>query len=319
MLGDIMYKNKLKTILETSYYVYENSSHVKINKLEINNLIKNAHLEKQQHWLASNPFGILDLAVEDIINFLVLFDSIDYSFWGEPKWTITSEIGKIDGAFALMYALLNLRKNKGHLDFEQITFTEYNNVLKGNVEIPFLKERYNTLKQISKIINSKMNGNFYNFIKDISNDSELFELIINNFPSFKDTRTYRQKTIYFYKLAQLLTSDILHIRQIKEHIKVDYSHLVGCADYKIPQILRGLNILEYDEELSNLVDTKTEIKENSVYEIEIRANMIVAIKMINEELNHNISSIDVNDFIWSLSQDKSRNLQPYHLTRTMSY
>ena len=32
-----------------------------------------------------------------------------------------------------------------------------------------------------------------------------------------------------------VTSDILHIREKKEKIKVDCSHLVGCSDYKIPQ------------------------------------------------------------------------------------
>ena len=88
-----------------------------------------------------------------------------------------------------------------------------------------------------------MNGNFYEFIKDITIDMELFNIIIKYFPNFND-------------VAQLLTSDILHIREIKENIKVDYSNLVGCADYKIPQVMRGLGILEYGVELSELIDNK---------------------------------------------------------------
>ena len=59
-----------------------------------------------------------------------------------------------------------------------------------------------------------------------------------------------------YKLAQLLTSDILHIRELKENIKVDYSHLVGCADYKIPQVMRGLGILEYNRKLADIIDNR---------------------------------------------------------------
>ena len=101
-----------------------------------------------------------------------------------------------------------------------------------------------------------MNGNFYEFIKDITIDMELFNIIIKYFPNFNDERKYKEKTVYFYKLAQLLTSDILHIREIKENIKVDYSNLVGCADYKIPQVMRGLGILEYGVELSELIDNK---------------------------------------------------------------
>lgn len=164
-----------------------------------------------------------------------------------------------------------------------------------------------------------MNGNFYEYTKDITKDMDLLNLIIENFPSFGDTRTYNGKTIYFYKLAQLVVSDILHIRELKENIQVDYSHLVGCADYKIPQILRGLNILEYDLELAKLVDNLQELEENSIYEVEIRANLIVALKKIKEKLSTDLPLIDLNDIIWSLGQDKTKNFKPYHRTRIMSY
>jgi len=62
-------------------------------------------------------------------------------------------------------------------------------------------------------------------IKNINTDIELFDIIIDNFDSFRDDRLYKGKRVYFYKLAQLLTSDILHLRELKENAKVDYSHL----------------------------------------------------------------------------------------------
>ena len=150
-------------------------------------------------------------------------------------------------------------------------------------------------------------------------DTDLFEFVISNFPTFKDERNYDEKIIYFYKLAQLLTSDILHLRKELENITVDYSYLVGCSDYKIPQVLRGLGILEYNEELADIVDNQCEILENSKYEVEIRASMIVAINMINKKISGKISSIDINDMIWVMGQDKTRKLKPYNLTRTLNY
>ena len=295
-----MNNNKLEQVLDTCSYVYENSRHVKIDINKIKELAKdNRFNEKTAYWLSSNPYGILNLGVEDIINFLVIFESIDYSFWGEPKWTMKTDKVNTDGAIALMYALLRLREQKGNLNFERITFDEFSEALKGNVEIPLLEERYKVVLQVSKIINKKMQNNFYHYIKNITKDIVLFNTIINNFPSFADTRTYDNKTIYFYKLAQLLTSDILHIRSLKEGITVDYSNLVGCADYKIPQVLRSLGVLVYDKELSDLVDNKNELEENSIYEVEIRANMVVAINLIKKELNNKVSAIDINDTIWS--------------------
>lgn len=312
--------NKLENIITTCEYVTKQAKHVKINETAIAELINNWNQETPKHWLFNNPFGLLDLSIEEIVNFLILLGSIDCSFWGEPKWTITTEQGEeIDRAFALIYAFIKLQNKNNHLDFEQISKEEFEMALKGNVPIPLLEERYKVVREVSTIINEKMNGNFYEYTKNITNDRELFELIINNFPSFEDKRTYNKKTIYFYKLAQLVVSDILHIRELKENRKVDYSHLVGCADYKIPQSLRTLGILEYDEELASLVDNKIEIEENSIYEVEIRASMIIAINQIKKELKDTISAIDINDILWSLGQDKTKDFKPYHRTRTMSY
>lgn len=47
--------------------------------------------------------------------------------------------------------------------------------------------------------------------------------------------------------------------------------------------------------------------------------MIVAINLIKKELKDEVDAIDINDIIWSLSQDKTKKLLPYHLTRTLSY
>lgn len=311
--------NMLENILESSKYICNDLEFIKINKEAIRQFANNLKIEKNNHWLSNNYFGLLDLNIDEIINFLIIFDSIDCSFWGEPKWTIEYDNKKIDGAFALMCCLLRLREEKEHLNFEKITYKEFSNSLKGNIDIPLLKERYKTLQEVSSIINKKMNGNFFLYIKNIDSDIELFDVIIRCFPSFNDRREYNGKTIYFYKLAQLLTSDILNMRKIKEEKKIDCSHLVGCADYKIPQVLRNIGLTEYSEELSNLIDNKKILVENSKYEIEIRASMIVVINMIKEELNNKISAIEINDILWHLGQDKNINKKPYHRTRTMSY
>lgn len=314
-----MKNNMLEKILISSKYVNDNAKDVKINIKNIKELIKNYEFKNLKHWLVFNPGGILDLDVSEIVNFLIIFGSIDCCFWGNPKWTIKTKYGALDGAFALIYALLDLKKKKGHLDFTKISLDEFADVLKGNTEIPLLKERYQTLLSVSKVINDKMKGNFYEFIKDIYRDIDLFDVIINNFPTFRDERVYNGHTIYFYKLAQLITSDILHIRAIKENIKIDCSHLVGCADYKIPQVLRGLGILEYSDTLSNIVDNKVLIPEGSTYEVEIRAGVLVAIDLIKKELGNKVDAISINDFIWGLGQDKNIKFKPYHLTKTLSY
>lgn len=309
----------LDKIIKSCKYVANNSKSVKINETNLEKFIGKIKKVETEHWLAFSPYNLLDLPTETIINFLLVYEAIDFSFWGNPKWTIDTPTGKEDGSIALLYVILKYVREKNTTDFSNITKDEFREVLKGNVEIPLFEERYHIIRDVSRIVNENMNGNFYEFIKGITIDMELFNIIIKYFPNFKDERKYREKTIYFYKLAQLLTSDILHIRELKENIKVDYSHLVGCSDYKIPQVMRGLGILEYSDKLSNIIDNKKEIEVNSDYEIEIRANMLVAIDLIKKKLENKVCAIDINDYIWSQGRNKTIELKPYHLTRNTNY
>ena len=304
-------------IIKSNEFVIENAKYIKINNDAIKKFAENIKKVNIQNWLFNLPLNLLDENIDTIIEFLLYFEAIDFSFWGNPKWEIQTEKGKQDGSMALLYAMLKyIKENK---NFDNITKEKFGEYLKGNIEIPLFEERYNILKKINNVVKEKMNGSFYKAIYNLKTDEELFDFIINNFKDFEDIRTYNGKTIYFYKLAQLLTSDILHMREKKEDIKVDYSHLVGCSDYKIPQVLRALNLVSYNEELANLVDNKIEIKPNSEYEVEIRATVVYVINKIRELLGNKINAIDLNDYIWLMSKNKDLPKKPYHLTRNTNY
>lgn len=318
----LIYKNKNCNMLEkintSCNYVSTNSKYVLIDYKKLDEFIKTINYQKIKFWLSSNPYNLFDMGIGKIINFMLIFDSIDYCFWGQPKWTINTLEGEKDGSDALLYALLNYVKKLDRIDFSSVSFEEFSNILKGNVDIPFLQERYNTVVEICNVVNEKMNGDFYNYIKDINKDTELFNIIISNFKDFCDERKYDGKKIYFYKLAQLLTSDILHIKELINGTKVDYSNLVGCADYKIPQTLRTLGILKFNNELTEIIDNKHLISENSKYEVEIRANTITVINYINSKLK-NFCSIEINDYLFLISKSFKTIAKPYHLCRNKNY
>ena len=208
----------LKNITTSCEYVSSNSKHVSINLEKLNSLVKNINDIKMEHWLSSSPFELLDLPVETIINFLLIYEAIDFSFWGSPKWSIDTEYGNLDGSIALLYAILKYVKENNTTDFSTIEKDKFESILKGNIQIPLFEERFKIIKEVSQIVNEKMNGNFYKYIQKINSDYELFELIVKNFPNFKDERIYNGQTIYIYKLAQLLTSDILHIRSEERRV-----------------------------------------------------------------------------------------------------
>ena len=308
----------LDKIHDSCAYVMRNSKYVIINYEKLDEFIKKIEIKDLKHWLSSNPYNLFDMGIEKIVNFLLVFESIDFSFWGNPKWTIDANGDKKDGSDALLYLMINYVNNNNSTDFSNITFDEFRNIFLGNVDIPLLEERYNNIKKVSQIVNEKMNGNFYESIKSLTVDKDLFEYIITNFDCFIDERKYSGRKIYFYKLAQLLTSDILHMREVIENIHVDYSSIIGCADYKIPQTLRALGITEYFEALSRTIDGRKEIDVSSKYEVEIRASQIVVIDYIKSKIK-NINSIDINDYLFLYSKNVKQIAKPYHLCRNVNY
>ena len=79
-------KNILSKINSSVRYVSENSEYVKINYERLNKIIDKLDISKITYWLDSNPYGLLDLSCEEIINFLltfliILFYSIFFQFF----------------------------------------------------------------------------------------------------------------------------------------------------------------------------------------------------------------------------------------------
>ena len=78
----------LDKVLETCKFVVDNAKHVNINYDKVNELIDELLKFNNVHYLTKVSYPIYDMDTRDIVNFLLIYDSIDFSFWGEPKWTI---------------------------------------------------------------------------------------------------------------------------------------------------------------------------------------------------------------------------------------
>ena len=303
----------LDKISDSFNYISSNFKHININYEVIDKVVEEGNFDNLGCWLSSNPFGLMDMDLKDIINFLLIYHTVgDFCFWGEPKWEVKTDIGILDGSFAIMYLLLDKYKKKEDFNMSMLMFST---LLDGNVEIPLLKERHDFLVEMNHYLSRH---DFYEEIKDINKDTELLDYILDYFTYFKDESIYDGERVCFYKRAQLLISDILHVKELNG-IEVDYSNLLGCADYKIPQVMNSFGMIEYSEELDNMINNKVEISKDSIYENEIRAACLAVIDYIYNKLDKKVARMDINDYIWGLGQDKSKMTKLYHRTRTTCY
>lgn len=298
-------------------YVVKISTHVQINYDKLNEYISKIKVVKGDSWLNNIGFCLENLTKEQMINLLLIYHSIGFSYFGNPKWSVNYDSESYDGALGLLVAFVkSFEESYDMLDLD-LSYDDFKMFLAGNIQIPMLYERYQNIIEIANVVCENMNGSFYDYIKDIKDDVHIFDIIIDNFKSYGDKAVYKNKQIHFYKRAQLLVSDILHYLS-KYSNDINYSNLIGAADYKIPQVLRNLGILEYDDMLSYYVDNQKLIPRGSEAEVEIRASTLYVISEIASKLNNEYASFDINDTIWQEGQ-KNKDMKPYHRTRTTAY
>ncbi len=299
--------------IEQMKYVVNNSNFVTINNKQIDEFIKKVDdLTDYKHWLYEYKSMFTE---NEIILFVFLVESMNFCFWLEPifKYNNTK---KSEAMFNIW--LNKTLKDKRLLDLNYLKDLTYSDLISiFEIEEGNLKNRYNSLMHTVNVIHNK--ENFYNELFAIKSIDSLYEYIVNEFINFKDVSMYKGKEIYFYKRATLLINDLFELSDtIKNNIK-SIDACLGCADYVIPKGLRSLGILEYNAELSEIVDAEEFISKDSEYEVEIRANMLFALEILKQKLKNNgifINSVRLDNIIWQKSRGKEGK---NHKTNTIYY
>lgn len=322
--------NMTNTILSSVQYVVQNSKNVRINNKNLENFCDKIKSQKFTHWLEKSPCPIT-LPPKEYLNFLFVLDSISFCYWPTPTWGYTLKNNDyVNGAWALICILLKAIK-KGHPinDFQylnELSYKEFQKIFEtknGIISLP--EERYKILKHLSKNMLRLFNGNPLMLLRETKGDANIIiEKVITHFPYFADYSYYHSQKVFFYKKAQLLTADIYYLYKNTPDFAItkNLNNLTACADYKIPYVLRNLNILEYSKNLDEKIKSLIPIISESEEEIEIRANTIWAVELIKRNLiktNPDIMSFQVNDYLWLMSQQKDIFKIPYHRTVTTKY
>lgn len=314
----------------TTLKVIKKAKDVKINQEKIRELTKNwlkkgialPPWPKKFHLQTKNKIAMLD--------YLIILDSLNFCFWSERKkrWQIDYGRKKYNGYFALS---LNLKKffeenpKKANLNyFAIISFKEFILILQGGKNLLFLKKRW----QIVRVVSQKIFKKYGSSEKFVSSAKHKFSILISKIykelPYFVDIGRYGGKKIYFLKRAQILCSDIWGAFGGKGigHFE-DLDYLTAFADYKVPQILHQLGILEYSPSLEKKIKNKIIIPAGSKQEVEIRSATIWAVEYLTKELNllgKNFCPFQVDWILWNKSQSLNKlRIPPYHLTKTIYY
>jgi hypothetical protein len=314
----------------TCQHVYENSKFVKINSEKIKQFVKEkADLFTSVPSWTSCHFNPNDFDFESTLAFVFVVDGLNFCFWPyeriENKKKEDFEYGDL-----VSNTLHTLKTDPEFFTAERLmSLTEEELCLKifsGEKEFPLLNERVRSLRELGYFIKSNHNSLFTNFLKSCEFDCvKVVTGIIAGVSTFRDETIYKGRQIFIYKRAQILSADLFYMcRELhKPKTMTNAEALTMFADYRVPQILLDLGIMEYDQNLEKRILEKEEITPNSLEEIELRANTIISVEMIknaiNEEQGKKIYSLEVDYVLWNVGEERRKELKPHHRTLTIFY
>ncbi|MEW5996866.1 MAG: queuosine salvage family protein [Candidatus Micrarchaeota archaeon] len=327
-MGDYVSRNA-NPVLKSIAPVVERSVHVRIDWDRLKQFASRFMEGNIRHWVAASHVDLSGMGADEKLAFLFVFNSISFSYWGSPKWSVPLEGVPQRGTLYMLHCLRRaVAEGKPILNpdyLATIRREELAEILKGTPEIPLLDARNNILRQLGSVTATGWGGKFSNYLEAACGDAvDLLLVIEHALPSFWDEPCYGNDgvRVFFYKRAQLLVSDIHAVFNGEGYGDlVRTEKLTACADYILPMVLRHHGILVYSPVLADVVDNGVEVKNGSDEEIEIRANTVFAVELLKSELLGRfpgITSMQLNDYLW-LSRTRLPEGVKHHLTRTTAY
>jgi hypothetical protein len=204
--------------------------------------------------------------------------------------------------------------------------------------IPNMSKRAMLWKELGDGLIRDYQGSALQFIEAAKGDaSQMVKLIVTSFPGFRDEAYLYDRRMVFLKRAQILVGDINAALQLSLH---GIDRLTTFADYRVPQLLRHAQVLEYSSSLATNVDHKVELTSGSVEEISIRAATVVAVEELVHYLNQHCpieqsvneknvpvkqqqryTDVQVDWYLWQVGEQRHArgDLKPFHRVRTHFY
>uniref|UniRef100_A0A3P9Q210 Queuosine 5'-phosphate N-glycosylase/hydrolase n=1 Tax=Poecilia reticulata TaxID=8081 RepID=A0A3P9Q210_POERE len=285
-------------------------------------------------WKVANPLA-------PALNWVFVVDTMNFSFWpdnGAQQCEVTYKGITYTGFMTLCAAITRAMDEGVPITdpkyFSQMSVEELGKVLRSDNEtaMPMVQERHQVLTEGGRVL-LEHGGSFHSFISQAGNDAQkLVELIVEKIPSYRDEVTYEGRKISFNKRAQILVADFWAVTEARgEGYIINMDCLTMFADYRVPQALVYLGVLQYSDALMEALKNGELLPSGDRREVEIRGCSIWSVELIKERLHKMVQETDGNacsinsaiiDFyLWPFAKQHHKEMAhiPIHHTRCIYY
>ncbi|KAM5153145.1 queuosine 5'-phosphate N-glycosylase/hydrolase-like [Mantella aurantiaca] len=286
-----------------------------------------------------NPRG----SGEDAINWVFFADTLNFSFWAENqdrKYLVRYK-GKEYSGYWSFCAAINRALDEGipittPSYYSEITLEQLRYVFRSDTAVPItmIETRLEILHQTGKILMKDFGGSFLNCVKlSKKNAINLMQLVVENFPSYRDEGVFQGQKVAIYKRAQILVGDVWGVLEGKgDGCFNDIEKITMFADYRVPQALVHFGVLKYSDSLLQKLKEGWLFQNGDREEMEIRGCSIWAVELVCEHMKEllekskektkiEVNSILINNFLWDFARDNRKiiDVVPFHRVRCIYY
>lgn len=275
------------------------------------------------------------------INWVFFADTLNFSFWNndlDAQYEVTYKGEKYTGYLA-MCAAINRALDQGIPLTSPAFFTTLDvdglgQLLIGDdgIPIPLLQERAACLNEVGHVLEKNWSGSFSEMLQASKNSApDLLQLILDNFPCFRDGGSFEGTKVSFHKRAQILVADIWCLFEGSgEGRMAGIDGLTMFADYRVPQSLQHYGVFKYSDQLIDHLKAEKLLESGHRWEQEIRGCSIEAVERITAKVKEElakkgsdavVNSILVDQYLWGYRRQHNTEMGncPYHRVRSIYY
>uniref|UniRef100_A0A1B6C8Q7 Queuosine 5'-phosphate N-glycosylase/hydrolase n=1 Tax=Clastoptera arizonana TaxID=38151 RepID=A0A1B6C8Q7_9HEMI len=328
---------------ESGSLISKTSTNVFINKdgvLKLSEQIANKLLSEEALNFSYSSSDCHPKPSKDAIDWIFVVDTLNFCFWSDigKSWEVTWNDKVYTGYFALCAAINRALQEGIHVTnpkvYSQLSIKDLHHILRGDNEIlPLLmEERLNSLHEVGSILLNKYEGSFVNCVESCNKSAQnLLQLIVTEFPCFRDEATYKGQRVSFYKRAQILIGDLWSLFNGKAYGEFhDFETLTMFADYRVPQVLVYFGVLGYKDELKKKLQSELLLENGSEEELEIRGCSIEAVEQVKDVVKEIIksknlsplcNSVIIDYYLWTYRREHRKELEsiPFHKVKSIYY
>jgi hypothetical protein len=261
------------------------------------------------------------------VAFLLTLDTINFGSGYFPH--LQKRPGK-SGYFTIASSLNDRYKSHGPLSADRLAVitaadcTRIFNQNPGNEIIQELMQHFaKALNDLGRFLLTEFRGSFTNLVEAAASSAGHLVQLLTNMPYFNDVETYNGIDVPFLKRAQIAAADLSLAFDGRGWGRFDdLARLTIFADNLVPHVLRIDEILIYEEMLIAQIEAAELIPAGSAAEVEIRACAVHAVEMIKQQIRESgreVTSSELDNFLWNRGQQPHYKAIPRHRTRCVFY